>query len=318
MLMRLASRAQGAVAVEGEAVLWHPTANRPPWGSDSGLGDGPDAAGADSDGAEPGGWYDDEPNASAAAAVAGPSPAAATSRGSTQDEQPGVGVAGEDGRHHGSGEAEAGSDGSESGVSEVGPSERGGGGESGADAAEQGPASAAEAVDARRLPHDWLVTIGADGAATAEPGPGSSGREASGAGDAAGARSARAGSKPEDRASGSGGALRGGFLPDAHPRGSGAASSSAAGGPSPVAGPAGRHGNEAAAAAHAGGPSAGEPKELHPEVAAKLDAALAQIGVAREALGEGPLLAGISASGIQSGAPPFRRVQSSAAPAVMT
>ncbi|KAK9843446.1 hypothetical protein WJX81_003011 [Elliptochloris bilobata] len=54
--LRSALHFQGAVAVEGEAVLWHPTANRPPWGTDSGLGDGPDAAGADSDGTESGDW----------------------------------------------------------------------------------------------------------------------------------------------------------------------------------------------------------------------------------------------------------------------
>lgn len=292
--------------MEGEAVLWHPTANRPPWGSDSGLGDGPDAAGADSDGGEPGGWYDDEPSASPAAAVARPSPDAATSRGPTKDEEPGAGVAGEDGRHNGNGEAEA------------GPGKRGGGGDGGADAAEQGPASAAEAVDARRLPHDWLVTIGPDGSATAEPGPGSSGRQAGGAGGAAGAHSAQAGSKPEDRASGSGGALRGGFLPDADPRITGAASSSGAGDPNPVAGPAGHHGPETAAAAPACGHAAGEPKELHPEVAAQLDAALAQIGVAREALGEGPLLAGVSATGIQSGAPPNSHCIQSFAPAAIS
>lgn len=63
---------QGAVAVEGEAVLWHPTALRPPWGPDSGLGDGPDAAGADSDGADSGDWYDEDEAAGGAAAPTSP------------------------------------------------------------------------------------------------------------------------------------------------------------------------------------------------------------------------------------------------------
>ena len=305
VLRCLAAYAQGAVAVEGEAVLWHPTANRPPWGSDSGLGDGPDAAGADSDGADSGDWYDDELDTSARAAVMRPSPAAATSSGVTPEGKPGASGAGERGRQ--TGNAAAGSGGSGGSTGEEGAGERGGSGEGGAEAAKQGPASAAETADARRVPHDWLVTIDADGCATAEPGPGSGGR-ADGAGGAGSAHSAQARSEPEDQAPQSGGALRGGFLPDMDPGASGdsagshsccgGGSSSGAGGRSPGSRPADHQESEVA-----GGHVAGEPKELHPEVAAQLDAALAQIGAAREALGEGPLLGGVSASGIQSGAP---------------
>lgn len=68
------------MAVEGEAVLWHPTANRPPWGPDSGLGDGPDAAAGDPDAADAADWYGGAAAARPALGASGP-PAADTVNG---------------------------------------------------------------------------------------------------------------------------------------------------------------------------------------------------------------------------------------------
>jgi len=76
-----------------------------------------------------------------------------------------------------------------------------------------------------------------------------------------------------------------------------------AGTPAARGGCAGGAGSPAGGERGGAGGTGGGGRELHPGVAARLDAALAQISGAREALGEGPVLAGVSAGRIQSGAP---------------
>ena len=178
----------------------------------------------------------------------------------------------------------------------------------------------AQATAGLGLPIDWLVTIDPDGGTSVEPGGNAGGSGAS----------ARAGPSPDGHdpvgdCPPQQGGLRGGFLPDdAAQPGPGSGLGSRAGTPADRGGRAGGAGSPAGGerggggaagggggaagggggAAGGGGRAAGGgARELHPGVAARLDAALAQIGGAREALGEGPVLAGVSAGRIQSGAP---------------
>ena len=164
----------------------------------------------------------------------------------------------------------------------------------------------AQATAGLGLPIDWLVTIDPDGGTSVEPGGNAGGSGAS----------ARAGPSPDGHdpvgdCPPQQGGLRGGFLPDdAAQPGPGSGLGSCAGTPANRGGRAGGAGSPAGGerggggAAGGGGDAAGGgARELHPGVAARLDAALAQIGGAREALGEGPVLAGVSAGRIQSGAP---------------
>jgi hypothetical protein len=178
----------------------------------------------------------------------------------------------------------------------------------------------AQATAGLGLPIDWLVTIDPDGGTSVEPGDNAGGSGAS----------ARAGPSPDGHdpvgdCPPQQGGLRGGFLPDdAAQPGPGSGLGSCAGTPANRGGRAGGAGSPAGGerggggAAGGGGDAAGGgggaaggggraagggARELHPGVAARLDAALAQIGGAREALGEGPVLAGVSAGRIQSGAP---------------
>lgn len=193
------------------------------------------------------------------------------------------------------------------------------------DGGEPASAEAAETADGRRLPYDWLVTIGPDGRGSAERGASRSGQTlpypSNGDRDGRGGRSGGSGAMGSEAGlPPPPGALRGGFLSDENPEtdpkplnGTTAGSRDCCDGAAAASSGDGmQHGR---AADPLGGQvtdgdgsegGSGRPdrhSELHPEVAATLDAALAQIGAAREALGEGPALGGVSAGRIQSGAP---------------